>query len=111
MIKLEIKQNPISINQMTKGKKYHTDEYAGFLYTASLELKKQRQETLLGKLEISIILHLVRASTSDIDNRIKCILDACTYARVWNDDSQIYKMSVEKKKSKENMVEIVIKNL
>ena len=32
----------------------------------------------------------------DLDNRLKSLLDALTHAKVWEDDSLIYKLTVEK---------------
>ena len=41
------------------------------------------------KLKVMVVLNFGRAGTNDLDNRMKALLDACTHAKVWEDDSLI----------------------
>lgn len=50
---------------------------------------------LAGHLHVSIRLTPPDARIRDIDNPIKALLDALTHAGLWQDDSQIKRLSVE----------------
>jgi len=47
-------------------------------------------------LSLNIIINPSSNRRWDLDNRLKCVFDALTHANVWEDDSLIYKMTVEK---------------
>ncbi len=49
-----------------------------------------------GRLCVSIRLHQPDRRKCDIDNRIKPLLDALTAARIWNDDSQVDRLRVDR---------------
>jgi Holliday junction resolvase RusA-like endonuclease len=38
----------------------------------------------------------------DIDNTLKCLFDTLTHSQIWNDDSQVKRLFVEKKEPLEN---------
>jgi Holliday junction resolvase RusA-like endonuclease len=38
----------------------------------------------------------------DIDNTLKCLFDSLTHSQIWNDDSQVKRLFVEKKEPLEN---------
>jgi crossover junction endodeoxyribonuclease RusA len=46
-------------------------------------------QMLMGRLRVFIAIHPANRIRQDIDNRLKCLLDSCTLAGVWEDDSQI----------------------
>lgn len=51
-------------------------------------------EPLYGKLNVEVILHTPDARVRDLDNYMKALLDACTKARLWLDDSQIDQLAI-----------------
>lgn len=57
--------------------------------------KKLPLESILGKLDVSIILYPPDSRRRDLDNYFKAPLDALTHAKVWGDDSQIKRLSDE----------------
>lgn len=46
-------------------------------------------EKLTGRLSVAVELYPPDNRRRDIDNSLKCLLDAITHAGVWEDDSQI----------------------
>lgn len=54
----------------------------------------QAKFTIHQRLEVSITLHFKDKRTTDIDNRVKSLLDALTQAYVFPDDSQIDSLHV-----------------
>ena len=48
------------------------------------------------QLQVSIILMLPDNRPRDVDNYAKAVLDAFTKAELWKDDSQIYRLVIEK---------------
>ena len=60
-------------------------------------------------LSVNIILTPKSNHRQDVDNILKCLLDALTEAKVWDDDSLIYKLTIEKgEKAKEGGVMLEI---
>lgn len=51
---------------------------------------------LNGRLGVDISLHAPDRRITDIDNRIKGLLDALTHAKVWLDDSQVDDLHVRR---------------
>lgn len=49
---------------------------------------------IAGRIKIGLVLHAPNRQKRDIDNFMKCVLDALTHAGVWNDDSQIDDLSI-----------------
>ena len=49
-----------------------------------------------GKLHVEFDIYPPDRRRRDLDNAIKVLGDACTNAGIWNDDSQIHKLVVEK---------------
>lgn len=49
-----------------------------------------------GRLRVDIVLNPPTRRLIDIDNRIKAVLDALTFARVWVDDGQVDVLLVER---------------
>lgn len=106
-----ITQAPISVNQAYMGRKVKTPAYRNFLEIAAWELKSQKPKLILTPIAVEIILHLKNVKKSDIDNRLKSVLDAGTKAGLWKDDSQIYDLVVSKTKTNNNQdwVEILVR--
>lgn len=48
------------------------------------------------KLRVTVCQYLPDRRKRDIDNIFKALFDALTYAKVWNDDSQIYELKAYK---------------
>jgi len=66
-------------------------------------------EGIAEQLSVSITLHHFQDRKFDIDNYCKCLFDAIGEAGFWLDDSQIFKMAVEKgEKVKGGRVDIKI---
>lgn len=57
--------------------------------------KKLPLESILGDIEVSLILYPPDSRRRDLDNYFKAPLDALTHAKVWGDDSQIKRLSSE----------------
>lgn len=49
-----------------------------------------------GRLAVSISMHAPDNRKRDVDNVLKCALDALTHAGIWDDDSQIDRLLVER---------------
>lgn len=54
------------------------------------------------ELSVKIILTVGDKRRKDIDNGLKCLLDALEHAKAYKNDSQIVKLDVEKRYSKNN---------
>ncbi|TFH50588.1 MAG: RusA family crossover junction endodeoxyribonuclease, partial [Lysobacterales bacterium] len=52
---------------------------------------------LKGRLSMEVELWMPDRRKRDIDNPLKCMLDALTYAGVWNDDEQVDCLLVHRK--------------
>ena len=50
----------------------------------------------MGRIGVEIVLHAPDRRARDIDNVVKPLLDAITAAKVWGDDSQIDRLSVQR---------------
>lgn len=75
---------------------YITKEGKEWFAKAQSDIVRQnrRRKPILTDLEVSIDLYTARRQ--DVDNIIKPILDALTKSEVIKDDSQVYRISVEK---------------
>ena len=56
---------------------------------AEVATGRGRAAPLAGRLAVGIILHAPDRRRRDVDNYAKQLLDACTHAGLWLDDSQI----------------------
>lgn len=59
-------------------------------------LGKMPREQLLGRVGVRLRFFLPDRRTHDVDNLLKCLFDACTKARLWRDDEQVWDMAVSK---------------
>jgi Holliday junction resolvase RusA-like endonuclease len=67
------------------------------------------KEMITGKLEVELDFYIKRETISDVDNFAKTTLDVITKAGYIEDDRFIYKLTLKKFKSKEEFIEIRIK--
>lgn len=63
------------------------------VYRAKLE-HQPRLQTLQGRLHVQVELWMPDRRKRDLDNPLKALFDACTYAKIWNDDEQIDALTV-----------------
>jgi crossover junction endodeoxyribonuclease RusA len=75
---------------------------AGRMYRAELDASVFRQlqaddvRPLAGRLDVSVIVHPPDKRRRDLDNVLKALLDALQHAGIYQDDSQIDKLTVER---------------
>ena len=74
-----------------KGRQYKTDVLAHVLTAC-----KGKPEPMTGRLKVDIQLHFPTRRLCDIDNRPKAILDALEEAGVFENDSQVDVLTVER---------------
>lgn len=55
-----------------------------------------KPRTMTGRLAVSIVVNPRNRRVIDIDNRLKAALDVLTYAKVYQDDSQIDRLTIER---------------
>lgn len=81
-------------------KVYISDKAKKFRYEAFLAARKSKMiagvKTYHGPLAVTIELYLPNKIKRDVDNYNKGVLDALTYDSVWNDDSQVQKLTTIK---------------
>ena len=96
------KFNYATVYVKTAGKEYRK-QVLDYVIKNNLQLKANVA------LEVRITIHPKDNRRWDLDNRLKCLLDALTEAEVWDDDSLIFKIIIEKgEKTKEGGVTIKI---
>lgn len=86
-------------NIVIKGRPRTLISEAGRKYkqaVADIVLTQKRARWLEGRLAVYILLKMPDRRTRDIDNFLKGLLDSCTCAGIWHDDSQIDLMTVER---------------
>lgn len=57
----------------------------------------QRWQPLVGPLDVEVLLYPPDQRRRDIDNALKSLLDALGHARVYEDDSQVTRLTVERR--------------
>lgn len=55
------------------------------------------KKTLTGRLSVAVEAFPPDRRRRDMDNLLKAVLDACTHAGVWQDDSQIDELSIRRR--------------
>jgi len=93
---------PVSVNQYygvaKRGsfcKKYVT--HKGRAYRGSIEsCVEEGLEPLRGRIHMRVSLHAPTRRKYDIDNPMKCLLDAMTYVGIWVDDEQVDRLLIER---------------
>lgn len=64
-------------------------------FAAIMEQLKRAHKTITVGVEVRVILYPPDKRRRDLDNYQKALFDSLTYARIWSDDSQIKKFTVE----------------
>lgn len=103
MNKLTLPMPPTVNTYWRKGKYgqiYLSDKAKDYKNKVFWAVKQQKPKTYTNgeRLKVRITLHFATKAKNDVDNRIKGLFDALTYAGVWGDDSQIDVMIVERGK-------------
>lgn len=98
---------PLSLSRAWQGRRFATKEYKQWT-TAALWLLKGARRAVEGPLAVTVVFYLKHVATSDLDNFTKSLLDVLTKAGVWHDDRLIYQLTLEKKKSDDERIEIAI---
>ena len=104
-MKLTLSGNPISTNNLYRhigNRVYMTQKGKDLKEQYAWEIYSQEKETFDGLVEVEITYYFGNRRKNDIDNFSKVILDSITDAGIWEDDSQIAKMTIIKKYDKEN---------
>lgn len=109
-ITLDIKA--LSINKAWQGKRYKTDDYNSYEkeLTALIRSKRYPKGVFKGKVIVDVIFYLKNASRTDIDNCIKPLIDILVKNNIIPDDRKIWGMTLEKIKSSEDKIEVIISN-
>jgi crossover junction endodeoxyribonuclease RusA len=68
----------------------------GIRYAASVRTALDGVQTLAGPLAVRIVANPPDRRTRDVDNVLKCLLDSLTKAGIWQDDSQIELLVVQR---------------
>ena len=83
---------PPSLNNifrnMAQGGRAKTADYKGWLTAAAWEIKAQRPTPIAGDVAVDLVIERPNAA-SDLDNRIKPVLDACQTAGVIENDKRV----------------------
>ena len=79
------------------GRHYLTDNARKYYQAVDDLFRLSSQPGILdGKLHVEFDIYPPDRRKRDLDNAVKVLGDACTKAGIWKDDSQIYKLVVEK---------------
>lgn len=88
--KMPIVKGRIAVMTLTKrGRQYHHD-----VMQAVMDQLGRIPRPFLGRLRIAIELRPPDRRVRDIDNSIKTLLDSLTFAKVWQDDSQLDELTI-----------------
>lgn len=100
-MKLVIHGNPISVNNLYRGRRFLTAEGKAKKEEYGWKLRTQYKESpLVSEIELEIKVFLESKRRRDLDNILKALLDSMT-GIIWQDDSQITKITIEKFLDKE----------
>lgn len=92
---------PPSVNhywRMARGRFYISKAGADFRKAVCAIVAHEHCPRLDGPLEVEIVAVLPDRRRRDVDNMLKAALDAMQHAGLYGDDSQIVKLSIEKRR-------------
>ena len=108
-IKQRIGIKPLSINKAWQGRRFMTKEYKQWVKDALLLMGKQRE--LVGDVSVHLDFYVKYPKMCDIDNPVKTCLDLFKKRGWLKDDRQVTYLSVCKKQSEQERIEVEIKEL
>ncbi|MBU1067722.1 RusA family crossover junction endodeoxyribonuclease [Patescibacteria group bacterium] len=106
MIRLNIK--PLSVNACWQGRRFKTKEYKQ--YEEILSYIMPQKKKYKGFINIHYKFYLITWGRRDVDNMIKPLQDILVKNGIIEDDRKIISFTAEKIKSKQDFIEIKIKN-
>lgn len=68
---------------------------------------KQRPVMSFGQMQVQVKIWVPRSNRRDVDNFAKGILDLLTKHRVYNDDRQVQRLTIERHDDKDALVEVM----
>ena len=99
-MKLTLTGNPVSVNQLYRGRRFLTQRGIDTKRDYHLQAKQQYCGALLeGPIKVELIVYFRSKATSDIDNVCKATLDSLTGV-LWKDDRQIVELHAYKQQDK-----------
>jgi len=111
-IRITLNTKALSVNKCWQGKRYKTKDYQSYEeeLTALIYSKRYPKGVFKGKVVVDIIFYLKNASRTDIDNCVKPLIDILVKNNIIPDDRKIWGMTLEKIKSLEDKIEVIISN-
>lgn len=101
---------PPSVNtywRHNNGRTHISHEGRAYRDSVALLCHIERVKPIDGPLAMSVVIHPPDNRRRDVDNVLKALLDALGSGRAYQDDSQIVKLTIEKREKREPAVAIV----
>lgn len=105
-IKQTIDISPISVNMCYRGRRFATKEFKEWQKMGLLLMGKK--ETIVGDVSVHIDFFVKHPKMKDLDNLIKSAIDLTVKKKWIKDDRQIQYLSVCKKQSNREKIEIKV---
>lgn len=97
--------NNLFVN-LAKGGRATSKRYADWQTQAGWVLR-QRPQNSFGQMQVEVKIWVPRSNRRDVDNFAKGILDLLTKHKVYNDDRQVQRLTIERHDDKEALVEVM----
>jgi len=104
-MKIKIQTHPLSVNKVWQGRRFKTKCYKDYEEELLYKIKGKKVE---GFVEIDYKFYIKYFKTSDVGNFEKPLSDIIVKAGLIDDDRFIKKITMEKFKSDEEYIEIII---
>jgi len=104
-----LKIKPLSVNKVWQGRRFKTKDYKDYEQEVLLTLEKN--EMIMGDVEVVFEFNLKNDKRSDIDNFIKPLLDIIVKKGIIEDDRFIKHLDVYKGHSEKDNVRLTINKL
>jgi len=112
MLNFQIKAKPLTVNKVWQGRRFKTKAYKDYEKEMFYLLKDIRNnqsiKDIKGHVEITLEFFLKYASTSDVDNFVKPLLDILVKDGIIEDDKNIMHLDLYKYKSDTDYMNITI---